>query len=66
MRVRINGEVEEIPDNSSVEDVLTARKLLRGAVVIELNGEIVKRDRWAGLRLNSDDNLELIRMIGGG
>lgn len=66
MRVRINGEVEEIPDNLSVEDVLTSRKLLKGAVVIELNGEIVKRDKWASLRLNPDDNLELIRMIGGG
>ncbi len=66
MRVRINGEVEEIPDNSSVEDVLTSIKLLKGTVVIELNGEIVKRDKWESLRLNPDDNLELIRMIGGG
>ncbi len=66
MRIRINGEVEQIPDDSSVEDVLTTRKLLRGTVVIELNGEIIKRDKWAILRLNSDDNLELIRMIGGG
>ena len=66
MRVRINGEVEEIPDNSSVEEVLTSRKLIKGTVVIELNGEIIRRDRWASLRLNSEDNLELIRMIGGG
>ena len=66
MRVRINGDVADIPDDSSVADVLEARKLLKGAVVIELNGEIVKRDKWASLRLNSDDNLELIRMIGGG
>ncbi len=65
MRIRINGEMEEVPDNSSVEDVLNSRRV-KGAVIIELNGEIVKRENWASSRLNSDDNLELVRMIGGG
>ena len=66
MQVRINGIVHEIPVNSSVQDVLTAKKLTSSIVIIELNGEIIKRENWMSLRLNSNDNLELIRLIGGG
>ncbi len=66
MQIKINGAVDEIPDNSSIQDVLTARKVPVGVLVIGLNGEIIKRENWASLRLNANDNLELIRLIGGG
>lgn len=66
MRVKINGEADEIPDNSSIKDVLTARKLPVDIIIIALNGEIINREKWEILKLNSNDNLELIRIIGGG
>ena len=66
MQVKINGAVDEIPDNSSIRDVLTARKLPVDIVIIALNDEIIKREKWASLKLNSNDRLDIIRIMGGG
>lgn len=66
MQIKINGAVAELPDNSSVQDLLLARKLPLDIVIIVLNGEIITREKWEGLKLNSNDNMELIRIIGGG
>ncbi|MDO8687415.1 MAG: sulfur carrier protein ThiS [Dehalococcoidales bacterium] len=66
VQVKINGAVAEIPDNHSIDDLLLARKLPRDIVIIELNGEIIKRENWESLKLNPSDSLEIIRIIGGG
>ncbi len=66
MQVKINGTPNEIPDNSFIQDVLLDRTLPENLVVIELNGEIIKRGKWASQRLKPGDNLELIQLIGGG
>ena len=66
MQIKINGAVAELPDNSSVKDLLLARKLPEGILVLELNGEIIKREKWESLKLNPSDSLEIISVIGGG
>lgn len=66
MQVKINGVVAELPDNSSVKDLLMARKLPWNIVIIELNGEIINRGKWESLKLNPSDSLEIIRIISGG
>ena len=66
MQVRINGNVAELPDNSSIKDLILARELPPDVVIIELNGEIINRGKWESLKLNPSDNLEIIRIITGG
>ncbi len=66
MQVKINGTLDEIPDNSSITDVLTARKIPGDTVIIALNDEIIKRENWESWKLNSNDKLEIIRIMGGG
>ncbi|MBI4287158.1 MAG: sulfur carrier protein ThiS [Chloroflexi bacterium] len=66
MQVRINGKAAELPDNSTVKDLLLARRLAPDTVIIELNGEIVDRGKWEGLRLSPGDSLEIIRIMSGG
>ena len=66
MQVKINGAVDEIPDNSSIRDLLTARKLSGDTVIIALNDEIIKREQWESWKLNSNDRLDIIRIMGGG
>ena len=66
MQVKINGAVDEIPDNSSIRDVLMTRKLPVDTVIIALNDEVIKQEKWESLKLNSNDKLEIIRIMGGG
>ena len=66
MLVRINGKETEIPDSLSIKDLIQSKKLSASTLIIELNGEIVRREKWDSLKLNPDDNIELVRLIGGG
>ncbi len=66
MRVKINGAVDDIPDNSSIRDLLTGRKLSADIVIVALNDEIIKQEKWESLKLNSNDKLDIIRIMGGG
>jgi thiamine biosynthesis protein ThiS len=64
--VTINGAADHIADVSSVKDVLVARSIPLEVAIVALNGEIVKREDWQSTMLALNDDLEIIRIIGGG
>jgi sulfur carrier protein len=64
--VTINGVESEVPDGLSIEELIAAKSMLAGTLVIELNGEIVKQEQWKTTGVHSGDNMEVVRIIGGG
>ena len=66
MLIKINGTESEIADNLTIHSLLSARNTMGTAIIIELNGKIIDRELWENTKLNPDDSLEVIRMIGGG
>jgi thiamine biosynthesis protein ThiS len=64
--VKINGTADEVPQGCSIKDVLTARRISAEIAIVALNGEIVKRDKWEDIVLAANDDVEIIRIIGGG
>jgi sulfur carrier protein len=66
MNININGEARTVPDGAFVQDVLKEMGLHEKPVVVELNLEIVPREKWSGRRLNDGDQMEVIGFVGGG
>lgn len=66
MLIKINGKESEISDNTSINNLISDRKLPTAAIIVELNGTIVARGLWETTKLNPGDSLEIIRIIGGG
>lgn len=66
MLVIINGTESEIMTHASIRDIITARKLPDKGIIIELNGEIIHKEWWDNTSLNPGDELEIIRILGGG
>ena len=66
MLIRLNGAIEEVPENATVRDVMTGKKLPEEMAVVALNDEVIRRDNWPSVRLKADDRMEVIRIIGGG
>lgn len=66
MRVVINGEGRDIPDNLSIEELLRHLELRLERVAVERNREIVKRERWGAVPLEEGDRLEIVHFVGGG
>jgi len=66
MRMRINGQWEEVPDAPSVAELLTLRSLPPQRVAVELNRQILPRARYGETRLSENDALEIVTLVGGG
>ena len=67
MKLQINGEERSfdppIPTLAALVEALTMKP---DRVAIELNRDIVPRDRWAETILNDGDKLEMVHFVGGG
>ncbi len=66
MKVIANGTPTELPDGSTLTDLLQALGLGARWVVAERNGEAVPRREMAKIVLADGDRLELVRAVAGG
>ncbi len=66
MTVRINGQERQVPAGISVSGLLGLLELLPGMVVVEHNGEILRKDALASAPVAAGDALELVHFVGGG
>ena len=68
MKLRINGEEKEFdsPSPFSLAALVESLGMKADRVAVELNRDIVPRDRWATTVLNDGDQLEVVHFVGGG
>ena len=65
-KIQLNGDPYEIIKGSNLDDLLNKLKIHKSKVAIEVNGEIVERDKYINLILNKNDKVEIVHFIGGG
>lgn len=67
MFVNLNGKTHEIELGLTLINLIEELGLAeRKAIAIALNGEVLKREDYAGIVLSEGDSLEIVRAIGGG
>jgi sulfur carrier protein len=69
MKLQINGEDRDFNDAPSLFTLAALVESLgmkADRVAVELNRDIVPRDRWAETRLTDGDRLEVVHFVGGG
>ncbi|MGE5306305.1 MAG: sulfur carrier protein ThiS [Alphaproteobacteria bacterium] len=64
--ITINGERQEIVDGLSIAQLLEQLNIRASRVVIELNRDIVSRERYGSAILKEGDTLEIVHFVGGG
>lgn len=64
--VMVNGENEPTAAGQNILSFLQQREAPINNVVVELNGEIVRRPEFESTYLGDNDKLELISFVGGG
>ena len=65
-KIQLNGDSYEITNGSNLDELLNKLKIQKSKVAIEVNGEIVEKNRYQNLILNEDDKVEIVHFIGGG
>ena len=69
MKLTINGREREFPElqsDSRLQHLVELLQLKADRVAVERNGDIVPRARWAEVRLEDGDKLEVVQFVGGG
>ncbi|HEX9136020.1 MAG TPA: sulfur carrier protein ThiS [Nitrospirota bacterium] len=66
MMITLNGEKKTVPDGITVVDLLEFLKVQQERVAVELNLEIVKKDKFGTTAIKEDDNLEVVSFMQGG
>ena len=66
MRVTVNGEVREAPDQATLAGFLASLGIELARVAVERNREIAPKSLWETIRLADGDRLEIVQFVGGG
>lgn len=66
MNVFINGDERIVSEVGSLGALVEQLGMKPDRVAIELNREIVPRDRWVETPLKDGDRLEIVHFVGGG
>ena len=65
-KIQLNGNPYEINNGTNLNELLNKLKIEKNKVAIEINGEIVQKEKYQNLVLNKDDKVEIVHFIGGG
>ncbi len=66
IHIRLNGDALEISEGASVAELVESVGLAPDQVAVELNRELVPRERRAETSLSDGDAVELVTLVGGG
>ncbi|OLE12628.1 MAG: thiamine biosynthesis protein ThiS [Acidobacteria bacterium 13_1_20CM_4_56_7] len=66
MNLIINGEDRQFDSTFSVSALLERLGMKPDRVAVELNRNLVPRERWTSTSLSDGDKLEIVHFVGGG
>ncbi len=66
MRLHVQGEEVDVPEGSTLSELLQKMDLLGQRLAVEINHTVIPRSTHATHRLQAGDRVEIVRAIGGG
>ena len=66
IQIYINGKKKNINVNHNLINILEDFSLQNKLVAIELNREVVPKSKYKTKRINQNDRIEILELIGGG
>ena len=66
IKIRVNGKKVTYIENDSIESLIKKLKIPLNKVAIELNKKILDKKKLKNVKLNNNDNIEIVHFIGGG
>ena len=65
-KIQLNGDSYEINNGTNLNELLNKLKIHKNKVAIEVNGQIVEKNKYVNLILCKGDKVEIVQFIGGG
>ena len=65
-KIQLNGRKLELKNKHSIFSLLKKYKLDTKKIAVELNGEIINRNKYKAINVKNKDKIEIVHFIGGG
>ena len=66
IKIKINGKLTIIEENTNLSNYVKQLKIPIKKVAIELNHEIIDKNKLKKIKLKKNDKIEIVHFIGGG
>jgi thiamine biosynthesis protein ThiS len=66
VEIRLNGKLREVAQDITIHQLLDSLKLHPLRVAVQVNEDIIKRDRYEEVILKSGDTVEVLTIMAGG
>ncbi|MGA2506320.1 MAG: sulfur carrier protein ThiS [Chitinispirillaceae bacterium] len=66
MNITVNNRVFTLADGAKIHDLLALQKIDPAVIVVEVNRVIVKKENFRTTALHDNDEVEILRFVGGG
>lgn len=66
IKIRLNGEESEVPVGLTIEGLLLHLEIGQKRVAVAQNGQVIPKSVHADTVVNESDQVEIVRMVGGG
>jgi sulfur carrier protein len=66
MKIRLNGKIREVTEGITIRRLLDDLGLYPMRVAVQVNLDIIKRDRYEEVVLRPDDTVEILTIMAGG
>lgn len=64
--MQINGQESYLDPGISVSEMLETLEIEAEKVIVEINLDIIEKDKYSETKLHEDDKVEIITFMGGG
>jgi thiamine biosynthesis protein ThiS len=65
MKIKVNGDERDVPQSTTLRQLVAQFNLVPEKVAIELNRRLVRSDKY-DQSLNEGDEIEIVTFVGGG
>lgn len=66
LELKVNGEIRKCSAETLLPDLLVQLGYNPRLIAVEYNGEILHRQYWEQTKINENDCLEIVTIVGGG
>lgn len=66
MKIEVNGEFMQVPEDTTVGDLVRMLEYEMRGMAVALDGEVVSRSTWDETHLREGNRIEIVRAVQGG
>ena len=66
IQIYINGKKKNINSNCNLVDIVEEYSLKNQLVAVEINQEVIPKSNYNTKKINKNDRIEILELIGGG